>query len=200
MGITTILFADNMTTLLHTSRLALRAFTPKDAPLLAALDADTDVVRYANPMSSSLQGYEEIIASWERKYYTNKDSSTLYGFWAVEERETGVFLGWYLLRPALDFRFAKEAGFEAGEIEIGYRFHNAAWGKGYATEGSQELVRRALAEENTIAVVAVALVENRASTRVMEKCGLVPDGEVSLPGYEMRGVRYKLLKNNLKTV
>lgn len=195
MGITTILFADNMTTLLHTSRLILRAFTPKDAPLLAALDADTDVLRYVgSPMAPSLQGYEDIIVSWEHKYYANKDSSPLYGFWAVEERETGTFLGWYLLRPALDFRFAKEAGFEAGEVEIGYRFHNAAWGKGYATEGAQELVRRTLAEENTIAVVAVALVENRASTRVMEKCDLVPDGEVVLPGYEMRGVRYKLLK------
>lgn len=183
-----------MTTLLQTPRLHLRAFTPEDAPRLAALDADTDVVRYAAPMASSLQGYEEIIASWELKYYANADSLSLYGFWAVEERETGAFLGWYLLRPALDYRFAKEAGFEAGEVEIGYRFHNAAWGKGYATEGAQELVRRALAKESTNAVVAVALVENQASTQVMEKCGLVPDGEVILPGYEMRGVRYKLLK------
>jgi RimJ/RimL family protein N-acetyltransferase len=49
-------------------------------------------------------------------------------------------------------------------------------------------------EERTKAIVSLALVENRASTRVMEKCGLVPDGEVVLPGYEMRGIRYKLLK------
>lgn len=184
-----------MTTLLQTPRLRLRALTTEDAPRLAALDADTDVLRYiGQPIATSLQGYEEFIAALKEKYYANKDSSPLYGFWAAEERETGAFLGWFLLRPALDYRFAKEAEYEAGQVEIGYRFHHTAWGKGYATEGAQELVRRALAKESTNAVVAVALVENRASTRVMEKCGLVPDGEVVLPGYEMRGVRYKLLK------
>ena len=184
-----------MTTLLQTPRLRLRPLTPEDAPRLAALDADTDVLRYiGQPIATSLQGYEEFIAALEQKYYANKDSSPLYGFWAAEERETGAFLGWYLLRPALDYRFAKEAEYEAGQVEIGYRFHHAVWGKGYATEGAQELVRRALMEEHTKAIVSLALVENRASTRVMEKCGLVPDGEVVLPGYAMRGIRYRLLK------
>lgn len=178
---------------LSTERLSLRHFTPDDALRLAALDADTDVLRYIGmPIASSLEGYEEFIAALYPKYYNNKDSSPLYGFWAAEERETGVFLGWFLLRPALDYRFAKEAGYKAGDVEIGYRFHNATWGKGYATEGAQELVRRALLEERTHAVVSLALTENRASTRVMEKCGLAFDREVVLPGYEMRGAVYIL--------
>jgi RimJ/RimL family protein N-acetyltransferase len=184
-----------MTTLLQTPRLRLRALAPDDAPRLAALDADTDVLRYiGTPIATSLQGYEEFIAALYPKYFHNKDSSPLYGFWAAEERETGVFLGWFLLRPALDYRFAAEARYETGQVEIGYRFHQSTWGKGYATEGAQELVRRALLEDRTSAIVSLALVENRASTRVMEKCGLVQDGEVILPGYAMRGVRYVLRK------
>lgn len=184
-----------MAILLQTPRLRLRPLTPEDAPRLAALDADTDVLRYIGPpIATSLQGYEEFIAALYPKYFDNKDSSPLYGFWAAEERETGVFLGWFLLRPALDYRFVAEARYEAGQVEIGYRFHQAAWGKGYATEGAQELVRRALLEDRTSAIVSLALVENRASTRVMEKCGLVRDGDVVLPGYAMRGVRYVLWK------
>ncbi|MCU0426967.1 MAG: GNAT family N-acetyltransferase [Candidatus Kapabacteria bacterium] len=182
-----------MRQLFQTSRLNLRALTLEDAPRLAALDADTDVLRYIGmPIATSPEGYEEFIAVLYPKYFDNKDSSPLYGFWAAEELERGAFLGWFLLRPAPDYRFANEAGYKAGEVEIGYRFHHAAWGKGYATEGARELVRRALLEERTKAIVSLALTENRASTRVMEKCGLVFDREVVLPGYEMHGAVYVL--------
>lgn len=182
-----------MLELIQTPRLNLRALTREDAPRLAALDADTDVLRYIGmPIATALEGYEEFIATLYPKYFDNKDLSPLYGFWAAEERETGAFLGWFLLRPALDCRFAEEVGYKAGEVEIGYRFHHAAWGKGYATEGAKELVRRALLEERTTAIVSLALTENRASTRVMEKCGLVFDREVVLPGYEMHGAVYVL--------
>ena len=57
-----------------------------------------------------------------------------FGFWVAEERATRQFVGWFHLRPALDYRFAREAGFVEGEFDTGYRLVRAAWGKGYATE------------------------------------------------------------------
>ncbi len=186
--------------IISTLRLILRPLIPEDAPRLAALDADTDVLRYiGQPIATSLQGYEEFIAALYPKYFQNKDSSPLYGLWAAEERETRTFLGWFVLRPALDYRFAKEASYEAGDVEIGYRFHTSAWGKGYATEGAQELVRLALIEERTNAIVSLALTKNRASTRVMEKCGLMFQREIILPGYETPGAVYALKKATTET-
>jgi RimJ/RimL family protein N-acetyltransferase len=178
-----------------TPRLQLRPLVPSDASLLAAVDADTDVLRYiGRPIATSLQGYKEFIAQVRARYLSDETESPLYGFWVAEERNSGVALGWYLLRPALDYRFAKEAGFTAGQVEIGYRFHTAAWGKGYATEGAQELLQRALLQKETTAIVAVALATNQASIRVMEKLGLHFDREIALLGYDVHGVRYSLPK------
>jgi hypothetical protein len=46
--------------------------------------------------------------------------------WAVIEKATGEFLGWFHFRPRADA--------VPGEVELGYRLRKSAWGKGYATE------------------------------------------------------------------
>ena len=55
------------------------------------------------------------------------------GRWAAIGKSTGEFLGWFALDP----------GEGEGEVELGYRLRHAAWGKGFATEGSRALVRMA---------------------------------------------------------
>ncbi|MBC7807387.1 MAG: GNAT family N-acetyltransferase, partial [Akkermansiaceae bacterium] len=115
-----------------------------------------------------------------------------YGVFAAIEKATGAFIGWFLLRPATDHRFAAEVGFRADELELGYRFRRAFWDKGLATEGARALVEYAAMDANVSAVVAVALKENVASTRVMEKVGLVFREECALPGYALPGVTYRL--------
>jgi RimJ/RimL family protein N-acetyltransferase len=47
-----------------------------------------------------------------------------------------------------------------------------AWGKGYATEGAQALIRKGFLELGVPRVVATALAANVASIRVMEKASL----------------------------
>jgi hypothetical protein len=73
-------------------------------------------------------------------------------------------VGWFHLR--------RRADRPADEPELGYRLRRSAWGKGYATEGSRELIERAFAELGAQRVWAETMVVNSASRRVMEKAGL----------------------------
>ncbi len=56
--------------------------------------------------------------------------------------------------------------------ELGYRLKRSAWGKGYATEGSQALIDKAFSELGVQRVMALTYSEHVASRRVMEKVGM----------------------------
>ncbi|GAA2788978.1 GNAT family N-acetyltransferase [Saccharopolyspora taberi] len=146
---------------LETERLLLRRMTDDDLDELSALHNDPDVMRYLN--GGKPVGRAEI-ESWlgrVRELYARYEG---YGYWPAIERSTGAFLGWFLLRP-------KDTD-EPGHVELGYRLHRSAWGRGYATEGSLALLRKAFDELGAHRVYAHTMVVNHASRRVMEKIGL----------------------------
>jgi RimJ/RimL family protein N-acetyltransferase len=175
---------------LETPRLILREFTEDDAAELFALDGDPEVMRYVGPYRlADVDAYREHIRNEFLSYYSPESE---YGFRAAVEKAGGAFLGWFVLRPAFHYRFAREAGFRARQLELGYRLRRSAWGKGYATEGARALVHKAFTELEAPCVVAVALVENRASTRVLEKAGLLRAGEFRQPGFDTPAVKYAL--------
>jgi RimJ/RimL family protein N-acetyltransferase len=97
-------------------------------------------------------------------YYTRTPG---YGFWPAVEKSSDEFIGWFHLRPNLD------EGAGPDEPELGYRLRRAAWGKGYATEGSRALIRKAFTELGARRVCASTDAINIRSRRVMEKCGMV---------------------------
>jgi RimJ/RimL family protein N-acetyltransferase len=168
--------------MLETPRLLLRPFTESDAEHLFALDGDPEVMRYIGPFQlSSVDAYRELIRERFLPYYQHEGL----GFWPAIEKATGDFIGWFHLRPALDYRFAAEAGYGDGDLDLGYRLKRAAWGKGYATEMARALVQRAPSR-----VVACALVANRASCRVLEKAGLHRESEWVLPYYDLATLTY----------
>jgi RimJ/RimL family protein N-acetyltransferase len=106
----------------------------------------------------------------------------VHGVRVVLDRASAEFLGWVFARPATASRYAREIGWgRPGEVEVGYRYRRSAWGRGVATEAATPLVRIALADPATAAVVACALAGNAGSLRVLEKLGLVRVGEVMLP-------------------
>lgn len=86
------------------------------------------------------------------------------GYWAAQEKPTGTFLGWFEFRP-LEER-------SSTLIELGYRLNQAAWGRGYATEGSRTLVHKGFAELQVERATANTMAVNTRSCRVMEKSGL----------------------------
>lgn len=147
---------------LETERLILRRLTADDVDLITALDADPVVMRYINGGRPTPR--EEIRDDYLPFWLAYYERGDRYGFWAALEKGTGQFLGWFHLRP--------QRTDPDDEPELGYRLVASAWGRGYATEGSQALIRKAFEDFGARRVYAGTMVVNVASWRVMEKAGL----------------------------
>jgi RimJ/RimL family protein N-acetyltransferase len=147
---------------LETERLVLRRFTAADADLLFDLDSDPEVMRFLNGGTPTPRNVieTEILP----RFLADYERFPGYGFWAAIEKATGEFLGWFSLRPP--------EGGRPGEVDLGYRLRRAAWGRGYATEGSRALIRKGFTELGARRVVATTFEANVASRRVMEKAGM----------------------------
>lgn len=63
-----------------------------------------------------------------------------------------------------------------GSVEIGYGINEMFQGQGYATEAVNAAVLWALQQPGVTRVEAETEPDNRASQRVLEKCGFVPTG------------------------
>lgn len=179
---------DTVDAYLETERLVLRHFTADDAELLIELDRDPAVMRYLTGgvptppetireryLPGILAGYEK----WDRKF----------GVLAAFEKDGGAFIGWFILRP--------RAEGPLDEVELGYRLRQAAWGKGYATEGSRALAHQAFTELGVRTIWADTMFVNNGSRNVMEKLGMrhvdtyFPELE-PIEGSEHGEVRYEL--------
>jgi RimJ/RimL family protein N-acetyltransferase len=176
---------------LETERLVLRRFTQDDVDNLVELDSDPDVMQFINGGRPTPR--EEIETDYLPAFLRYYERFAGYGFWAAVEKSTGQFLGWFHFRPEPD---APE-----DEVELGYRLRKAAWGKGYASEGSRALIEKGFAEHGVRRVFATTMVVNIGSRRVMEKAGLKyvrtfhqpwPD---YIEGQEQGDVEYALLRS-----
>jgi len=175
---------------LETRRLTLRRLIQQDAEHLFQLDSDPDVMRYLP--GGPVQSMDEITQQVLPRYLGYYERYEHYGFFAAIERSAGEFLGWFHLRPYRD---------APAETEIGNRLKPSAWGKGYATEGSRALIRKAFEALDASKIVADTLAENVRSRRVMEAVGMhleeefVCDlGEFPDRAEPPRGVKYALTR------
>jgi RimJ/RimL family protein N-acetyltransferase len=164
---------------LLTDRLVLRDITEADAGLLFELDSDPAVMRYIGPRpAADVAWYRDRT----RTVYVPQQAHPWHGVRIVLDRASGAFLGWVFIRPAPAAKDARALGWtHLDEVEVGFRYQRSAWGRGIATEAATPLVRIALADPATTAVVACALAGNAGSLRVLEKLGLERVGEVLLP-------------------
>jgi RimJ/RimL family protein N-acetyltransferase len=176
---------------LETERLVLRTFSEADVEHLVELDSDPDVTHFITNGEPTPRDVvvDEILPAFLRHYEMYRG----YGFWAAIERATGDFIGWFHLRPNPDHPIPDEP-------ELGYRLRKAAWGKGYATEGSRALIDRAFSELGAVRVFAETMAVNTASRRVMEKSGLRfvrtfhAEWPVRIPGDEHGDVEYAITR------
>jgi RimJ/RimL family protein N-acetyltransferase len=171
---------------LRTERLALREFTLDDADLLVELDSDPEVMRY---LTDQLTDPEHVRQQVLPRLIDEYRRHPGFGLWAAHTHG-GEFIGWFHLRQR-DNR-------PAGEVELGYRLRRAAWGRGYATEGSRALLHKGFEELGVQTVYAETMTVNEGSRRVMEKVGLsyrrtsFPDDFPPMPGSEHGGVEYSI--------
>ena len=179
-----------MTIFVETERLVLRRFTPDDVDALVDLDSDPAVMHYVTGGVPTPR--EEIENEVLPAFLAWYERHAGFGFWAAEEKASGEFVGWFHLRPDGDAR--------PGQVELGYRLQQTAWGRGYATEGSRALIDMAFEEHGVERVVAYTMAVHVASRRVLEKSGLRfvrlfhAAWPYPIPGDEEGDVEYALLR------
>ncbi len=107
-------------------------------------------------------------------------------------KTTGTFLGWFEFRPVEEHSTAV--------VELGYRLNQAAWGHGYATEGSRALIHKGFTDMEVERVTANTMAVNTRSRRVMEKSGLsfvrnfTGDWPEAIEGSEHGEIEYELTR------
>ncbi|WP_027482996.1 GNAT family N-acetyltransferase [Deinococcus pimensis] len=167
---------------LHTPRLVLRAHTPDDFDDCLRLWTDASVTRFIGGRTSTPEDV------WSRMLrYAGLWSLLGYGYWAVQDRVTGHFIGEVGLA---DFRRTLTPNVDVTP-EGGWVLSPAAHGRGYATEALRAVLHWSdahLARPDGLPTPTFCLIhpDNHASVRVAEKCGFQPIGRVSLGPHDSR--------------
>ena len=154
-----------MSTVLSSERLILRTPRRSDLDALAAIMGDPEVMRYIGDGSlmdsaAVAERIARFIAYEEERGHT---------MWVVEHRETSELMGECGLVP-----IRRSGHSDVGpQVELGYRLGRFHWGKGYATEAARVALTHGFEHDKLDRIIAVTDRRNRASQRVLEKCGLV---------------------------
>ncbi|MDO4614653.1 MAG: GNAT family N-acetyltransferase [Lachnospiraceae bacterium] len=143
--------------IIETKRLKIYPAAQEQMEAFIAAEADAELKKaYAEMLEGCLRHPEQ----WQ-----------WYAMWMIELRD-GTHIG--------DLCFK---GLEAnGMAEIGYGILEEYQGQGYATEAVGATVIWALKQPDVACVEAETAPDNRASQRVLEKCGFLPSGTVGEEG------------------
>jgi len=147
---------------LQTERLRLRPRTLDDLDANLAMDLDPQVIRYVFGKVPDPAFWRDRIAGQIRSGWP-----AIGGAWAVEWREQPGFLGFCGMFPLGP----------SGLTEIGYRYNQAAWGRGIATEAARAVLDHGFRTLTIDPIVAVTNPNNFASQGVLTKIGFPRTGE-----------------------
>jgi RimJ/RimL family protein N-acetyltransferase len=147
---------------LETERLVLRMFRESDTDAYAEMLADPEVMRFLGgrpmPRQEAWRNMAMVIGHWHLRGY---------GFWAVEEKESGELVGrvgcW------------EPEGWP--QLEVGWTLRRRFWGRGYATEAARASMDYAFTKLDQTRVISLIAPENVNSIRVAERLGEKPEGE-----------------------
>ena len=139
---------------LKTAHLLLRPLRPGDAPRIAELISNWDVIRWLAmpPYPYRLSDAENFLAktlgrgfSWNNADFAIDVDGALAGIIGYEQRDRGINLGYWLGRPY--------------------------WGRGYMTEAVAAVLKHFFASPNADELASGILEGNPASLRIQEKFG-----------------------------
>lgn len=145
----------------------MRTWLESDALFLFELNNDNAVVQYTGDVAfESLQ---------KAKYFVeNYKQFEAYGCgrWMIEDRETNEQIGWCGLKfhP------------ETNEYDLGYRLKKQFWNRGIASRTSLMAIDFASYGLRIGNLYAIAMKENSASIRVLEKTGFIKTREEAKQG------------------
>lgn len=168
-----------MTIITETERLYLREFTREDAIHFFNMNNNPEVIRYTGD-----QAFESVEEA--EGFLKNYKQYQLYkmGRWAVCDKQTHTFLGWCGLK------FHPEEAI----VEVGFRFYQENWNKGYATESAKASIAYGFQYLKLKEIYAHVQIENIASQRVLEKCGMQFVKEIVYDGFPAK--LYKIEAKN----
>jgi len=147
---------------LETDRLRLRPFREADLDAHAATMADPAVVRHLGGTTFTRE------EAWRRLLCAPGLWAVLgYGYWAVERREDGAWIGQV---GFADFKRDMAPSIE-GRPEMGWIFAPHAHGRGYAREAAAAALAWADATLGPSEIVAIIDPANARSIRVAERLG-----------------------------
>jgi ribosomal-protein-alanine N-acetyltransferase len=172
----------------------------------------TKRLRIRDPQIFDLPGWHKMMSDAETMYYladimTHSEDENLAGlkaaitdahnrdrvkyFFAIETINSGVFIGsaGYTVKTVTPL---------GKVVEAGYFILPDFWRNGYATEALKDIIRFAFEEDGVFRIETGCYSENKASERVMRKCGMVKEAEykqcVWHDGKMKDRVSYRLLK------
>jgi RimJ/RimL family protein N-acetyltransferase len=152
--------------LTDTNRLSFRLLTAEDASLIFELDQDPEVMRYLT--AGKLTSRADVSDFFIPRMEAYRDEEKGWGLWGVFLKNSPEFIGWVLVRP-MEF-FSDKPEFD--NLELGWRFKQSCWGKGFATEAAQH-IKDMLNEDSAVnAFSATAIADNMGSISVMKKLGM----------------------------
>ncbi|WP_148588022.1 GNAT family N-acetyltransferase [Streptomyces sp. WAC01526] len=147
---------------LRTERLLLREWRESDLGPWAAMNADPEVrahfpeVLTPEQSAASVAGFQADLAhrGW--------------GWWALEVRATGEFIGFTGLDPV-------DEHMPFTGVEAGWRLARSAWGNGYATEAGEAALSFGFTTLGLPEILAVTTATNLPSQAVMRRLGMTRD-------------------------
>lgn len=151
------------------NRLGFRNWNKDDLPLFERLNSNPTVMRYFPKVLS-----DKASAKLMTKF-TNHFEENGFTYYAVDMLSNSKFIGFIGLQHQ-----SYSAPFTPA-IDIGWRLLPNAWNKGYATEGALSCIAYAFNELKLSKLVSVCPKSNKTSERVMQKAGMVKQGEFNHP-------------------
>jgi RimJ/RimL family protein N-acetyltransferase len=151
----------SLTPVIETERLRLRGHTLADFEASAEMWAHPDVVRFISGKPSTRE------ESWARMLrYPGMWALIGYGFWLIEEKATGRFIG-----EGGFANFEREVEPRIDAPEQGWALAPDAHGKGYATEAISAMIDWGEKRFGRSDFIAMISPQNTPSARVAEKHG-----------------------------
>jgi ribosomal-protein-alanine N-acetyltransferase len=148
---------------LTTARLNLREVTDEDARSFHDLLSISEVVRYTNWPASPPPAEALGLVRGMAKAFADEQGCA----WIIEDRQTCDFVG------AIHFNYFIPSWKCAG---LGYEAHPRFWGRGLMTEAVRAIVACGHGRFALNRIEAWTLEGNRASDRVLQKCGFRFEG------------------------
>jgi RimJ/RimL family protein N-acetyltransferase len=174
--------------MIETERLLLRSWREEDAEPFIRHTNTPAVMRWLGGVRDPAFLRDVVrnkFQAWERERG--------FTFWAVERRADGELLGFCGIKIADD-----EGKPVEGMHEVGWRLREDAWGQGYAREAATASLDFAFEPAGAEEVVALTVIGNAPSWRLMERLGMTrrPDLDYEGPDWAETPVIVYLLRKD----